>query len=98
MNGGLTVIQSEPVLYVIRNNYRKIYAAEKKVADYVLQNPQDAINANVSELAKNSGVSDATVIRMCHHLGYKGYYQFRLLLAKEVGRLDTTEEGSGRAG
>ncbi len=76
----------KPVLDVIKDNYGKIFSAEKKVADYVLEHPQEAVDANVSELAKASGVSDATVVRMCHHLGYKGYYQFRLMLAKDVGR------------
>lgn len=76
----------KPVLDVIKDNYGKIFSAEKKVADFVLEHPQEAVDANVSELAKASGVSDATVVRMCHHLGYKGYYQFRLMLAKDVGR------------
>lgn len=81
----------KPVLDVIKDNYEKIFSAEKKVADFVLEHPQEAVDANVSELAKASGVSDATVVRMCHHLGYKGYYQFRLMLAKDVGR-DEGEE------
>lgn len=76
----------KPVLDVIKDNYEKIFSAEKKVADYILDNPEDTVNSTVSELAKASGVSDATVVRMCYHLGYKGYYQFRLLLAKDVGR------------
>lgn len=82
---------NKAVLEVIRENYGKIFSAEKKVADFVLDHPQEAVDANVSELAKSSGVSDATVVRMCHHLGYKGYYQFRLMLAKDVGR-DEGEE------
>jgi len=81
----------KPVLDVIKDNYGKIFSAEKKVADFVLEHPLEAVDANVSELAKASGVSDATVVRMCHHLGYKGYYQFRLMLAKDVGR-DEGEE------
>lgn len=76
----------KPVLDVIRDNYDKIFSAEKKVAELILQNPQEAVNSNVAELAKRSGVSEATVVRMCHHLGYKGYYQFRLMLAKDIGR------------
>ena len=82
----------KPVLEVIKGNYNHIFSAERKVADYILENPQEAVNANVSELAKSSGVSDATVVRMCHHLGYKGYYQFRLMLAKDVGRYEDEKE------
>jgi len=79
-------MDNRPVLEVIKDNYNEIFNAEKKVADYVLENATLVINETVSELAKASGVSDATVVRMCHHLGYKGYYQFRLMLAKDVGR------------
>ncbi|MEF9941909.1 MAG: MurR/RpiR family transcriptional regulator [Lachnospiraceae bacterium] len=74
------------VLDVIREKYEEIFSAEKKVADFVLENPQKTIESNVSELAKHSGVSDGTIIRLCHHIGYSGYYQFRLTLARDIGK------------
>ena len=74
------------VLDVIKEQYDLIFSAEKKVADFVLQNPQKAVECNVSELAKHSGVSDATIVRMCHHIGYTGYYQFRITLARDLGK------------
>ncbi|GAA0795318.1 MurR/RpiR family transcriptional regulator [Faecalicatena orotica] len=80
-----TIFEKE-ALEVIKENYDSIFSAEKKVADFVLQNPQKAVDSNVSELAKQSGVSDATVVRMCHHIGYTGYYQFRIALSRELGR------------
>lgn len=79
-------IQSKEVFTVIREQYNNIFSAEKKVVDFILQYPQKAVNSNVSELAKLSGVSDATVIRMCHHIGYTGYYQFRITLARDLGK------------
>ena len=86
-------IQSKEVFTVIREQYNNIFSAEKKVVDFILQYPQKAVNSNVSELAKLSGVSDATVIRMCHHIGYTGYYQFRITLARdlEIGRASCRE-------
>lgn len=80
-------ILDKEVLEVIRENHEKFFSAEKKVADFVLQNPQKAVDSNVSQLAKHSGVSDATVVRMCHHIGYKGYYQFRITLARDLGKI-----------
>jgi DNA-binding MurR/RpiR family transcriptional regulator len=44
------------------------------------------VNANVSELANYSNVSDATVIRFCKHIGYQGYYQLRINLSRDLGR------------
>ncbi|GKX27631.1 sugar isomerase [Vallitalea longa] len=79
-------ILEKTVKEVISENYGCIFSAEKKVADFILKNPEKVVNMNVSELAKSSGVSDATVVRMCHHIGYKGYYQFRIMLARDMGR------------
>lgn len=69
----------------IRLNYDEIFSAEKKVADYILKNPENTVRLNVSELAELSGTSDATVIRFCQHLGYKGFYQMKLQLAHDLG-------------
>lgn len=73
------------VLENIRANYDEIFSAEKKVADYILKNPENTIRLNVSALAELSGTSDATVIRLCQHLGYKGFYQMKLQLAHDLG-------------
>lgn len=74
------------VLEVIREKYDDVFPAEKKAVDFVLANPTKAVGFNVSELARASGVSDATIVRMCHHLGYSGYYQFRLALSRDIGK------------
>ncbi len=74
------------VLENIRMNYEDIFSAEKKVADYILREPENTVRINVSELAEASGASDATVIRLCKHLGYKGFYQMKLQLAHDLGR------------
>lgn len=74
------------VLEEIMAMYDAFFQAEKKVADFILANPNTAVNSNVSELANSSGVSDATIIRFCKRLGYEGYYQMRLLLARDLGR------------
>ena len=78
--------QNELVIDTIKENYQQMFSAEKKVADYILQHPEQTVSANVSELAELSGVSDATVIRMCKHLGYQGFYQMKLNLARDLGQ------------
>lgn len=84
-NVKVNILERE-VLEVIKENYEQIFSAEKKVADFILKHPQKVVDSNVSELAKQSGVSDATVVRMCHHIGYTGYHQFRITLARDMGR------------
>lgn len=77
---------NKTVLENIQDAYESLFSAEKKVADCILKNPQEAIMMNVSELATASDVSDATVIRMCKHIGYQGYYQMRLILSRDMGK------------
>lgn len=81
-------VEDKPVLMIITEKYDEIFQAEKKVADFILRNPDEAINLNVSELAARSGVSDATVIRLCKHLGYQGYYQLKVCLFRDIGYRD----------
>lgn len=70
----------------IKNNYSKLYAAEAKVADFILNNPAQALDANVSETAEMSGVSDATVVRFCKRIGYEGFYQMKLQFSHDMGK------------
>lgn len=85
------VLLERQVIDIIREKYDEIFSAEKKVADFVLENPQKTVESNVSELAKLSGVSDATIVRMCRHIGYSGYYQFRITLARDIGKMQYAE-------
>ncbi len=79
MEGEVSVLEN------IKESYDMLFVAEKKVADYIVENANKVIMMNVSQLATESGVSDATVVRMCKHLGYKGYYQMRLILSRDFG-------------
>lgn len=80
---------------ILKENYDNMFSAEKKVADYVLQNPFKVANMNISELAASSNVSNATVVRMCHHAGFSGYFQFRLMLARDEGKQIAQQPSDG---
>lgn len=81
----------------IRNNYKNLYAAEAKVANFILEHPEKALEANVSETAEYSGVSDATVIRFCKRLGFVGFYQMKLQLSHDFG-MRKRPDGDGDGG
>lgn len=67
----------------IQNNYNLLSSAEKTVANYILKNPDEVVKYTIKELATACNVSEATVVRMCQHLGYKGYWSFRISLAAD---------------
>ena len=58
--------------------------SESKIAKYVLDNFNETLNYNVSELADKAGVSDASVVRFCKSLGYKGFQDFKISAAQDI--------------
>lgn len=78
--------KNRSVLDNIKMYYDQLFAAERKTVDYILDNPQEAIMLNITELAQKSGTSEATVVRTCKHLGYQGYYQMRLIMSHDLGK------------
>jgi len=58
--------------------------ALRRVAACVLEHPSAVIYQTVTELAEASGSGEATVIRMCRDLGFKGFQDFKLALAADL--------------
>jgi DNA-binding MurR/RpiR family transcriptional regulator len=54
------------------------------VADVILARPELAIYASVNEVAAAAGVSEATVMRFCRLLGFRGFQDFKIALAREL--------------
>ena len=74
------------VLGTIQNNFKDMFFAEAKVAEFIINDPNRTLESNVSEIAEQSGVSDATVVRFCKKLGFGGVYQMKLQLSHDLGR------------
>ena len=64
--------------------YDSFFEAEKKIADYILENKEDVIEMTVAELARESKTSDATVSRFCKKCDLKGFHHLKISLAKEL--------------
>lgn len=57
---------------------------DQAVTDYVLGNPEEVIPAAVADLATRCGVSVGSVVGFCQRLGFKGFSDFKIALAREV--------------
>jgi RpiR family transcriptional regulator, carbohydrate utilization regulator len=68
----------------LRGIYPSLKAALQKVASLILSQPEMAIYASVNEVAAAAGVSEATVMRFCRTLGFKGFQDFKISLAREL--------------
>jgi DNA-binding MurR/RpiR family transcriptional regulator len=72
------------VLVKIRSLYNSLPAAERNVADYVLQNAEQAPHSSVHEFARAGRVSVASVSRFVRKLGFGGFREFKLELVRET--------------
>ena len=72
------------VLVKIRSLYSSLPKAERKVADYILGNAEEAPHSSVQEFASIGGVSVASVSRFVRKLGFEDFKEFKLELARET--------------
>ena len=79
------------VIEIFKEKYNKLFKAEKKVAEFIINNPNEASLMNVKEIASSTKVSDATVVRMCQHCGYEGFYQMKILLLRDLNNANVAD-------
>jgi len=75
---------SKSVFQRIQEAKRSFRKSEEKVADYILAYSADAVNLPITELAERIGVSEATIVRMCKKIGYRGFHELKINLAIET--------------
>ncbi|WP_205173498.1 MurR/RpiR family transcriptional regulator [Bacillus pakistanensis] len=68
----------------IRSHYPQFSVTEKKIADYILENPTHIIHSTINGMAEDLGVADSTVFRFCKRIGFKGYQAMKIALASEI--------------
>ncbi|MBN6187420.1 MurR/RpiR family transcriptional regulator [Aneurinibacillus sp. BA2021] len=65
-------------------NFSSLTAAQKKVAQYTLDHPYDFAKHTATEIGKKAGVSETTVIRFCHAVGFESFIHMQQTVWDEV--------------
>src|ERR1700742_4970143 len=58
--------------------------SERKLADYVLEAPREVLDMAMTDFAARVGVSQPTIARFCHALGFSGFREFKIRLAQSI--------------
>ena len=72
------------MLSQIRAMQGKFSKSELRVADIILDNPENFVEATLQDLAQATGVSEPTIIRFCRSLKLTGFREFRTRLAQDL--------------
>ena len=63
--------------------------AERRVAEWILAHPREALASNLAALARQAGTSEPTVVRLSRRAGAEGFSDFKLRLAEALSRPST---------
>ena len=68
----------------IRAKLPSLAAAEARVANWVMQQPEKIMALSMAQVAQTCGVSDTTVLRFCRNAGFQGYIDLKLSIARDL--------------
>ncbi|MFQ7058378.1 MAG: MurR/RpiR family transcriptional regulator [Turicibacter sanguinis] len=54
--------------------------SEIKICHYINSHRESVMYLSITELAELIGVGEATILRFCRKIGYKGYQDFKLVI------------------
>lgn len=73
------------IMDTMTSKYNSLTKSGKKVADYIFANRLEVQFMSITALADECNVAEATVFRLCRALGFTGYNDLKLELAKASG-------------
>lgn len=71
-------------LSVISDALPELTGSAQKVAQFILNAPQETINLTITELGSRVGVSEASIVRFAQALGYSGFHALKIRLAEDI--------------
>lgn len=68
----------------VRSLARSSSTGLRRLAEHILENPDDVVNLTMEQLAEHSGASYATIYRFCLKTGFSGYKEFKMRLVEDL--------------
>ncbi|AXI10061.1 RpiR family transcriptional regulator [Oceanobacillus zhaokaii] len=71
-------------LVILKEMVNRLPPSEKKIAEYILLNPEESILLTALLLGEKSNTSSAAVIRLCKSLGFSGLQELKIRIAGDL--------------
>lgn len=71
--------------------YNTLTVSYKKLANFIFETPEFILQNSILDVAAACDVAEATVSRFCRLLGYKGYHDFKIAVAKSLSENGTND-------
>ncbi|MCK5200463.1 MAG: MurR/RpiR family transcriptional regulator, partial [Spirochaetales bacterium] len=79
-------------LLKVKEALNDLKPSEKKVANYILNFPEESVGLSVGELAERCDTSNAAIIRFCKTLRFEGYREFAIKMASDISSAKEDED------
>lgn len=76
--------------------YDSFYRQEKKIASYILHNPEQVIHMSISQLALQNDTSVATITRFCRKCSVDGFHHLKIELARALAQRQENTVSGGK--
>ena len=100
-NGGT---MEKDIISLMKQKQPKMSKSHKVIANYIMDNYEQAVFMTAAQLGKTVGISESTVVRFAASLGYDGYPEFQKALEEwvknrltGVQRVNVKYEGSSQS-
>ncbi|UYB72325.1 MurR/RpiR family transcriptional regulator [Aeromonas veronii] len=77
-------VEAPRVLLLLRHQLATYSQTLQRLGQFVQEQPQRVLYLTITELARESGTSEASVTRLCRSVGCRGYTEFKMALALET--------------
>lgn len=75
------------IIGLIKSIKESLPKAEKKIAQAIIDAPEDTIYLSAKQLGEKAGASAPTVVRFCRRLDIDGFTQLKLMISSELSKL-----------
>lgn len=90
-------IEAPRVLLLLRHQLDTYSQTLQRLGQFVLEQPQRVLYLTITELARESGTSEASVTRLCRGVGCRGYTEFKMALALETQKEQASQPQASAA-
>lgn len=70
----------------LRSNMEPLSPKLRTIAQHILDHPAEVQFQTITDLARSTATSEATVVRLCRDMGFRGYSDFRMALAIDLSQ------------
>ncbi|WP_434356618.1 MurR/RpiR family transcriptional regulator [Parasalinivibrio latis] len=85
-------LEAGKILDTLGSLRNSLTPSARRITDCILANPAQTARLSIAELSQEAGAGEASIIRFCRSLGFKGFQDFKLDLAIEVASLGSEEK------